>query len=144
MRIVDALKDRETQRRLLDPADPRFVTGSEEDRKRARAEWRRQCFVAAVMNAKLVEIPRGDLAFGRFGILENTRTGDLYRARRGEIEDLDYSPAVAYYVGADGLPVLLERPAGPKTVAEREQLRAEQERRRTAPRPKPAWMTRAK
>jgi hypothetical protein len=31
---------------MLDPADPRFVTGTEQDREAARREWHKQRFLA--------------------------------------------------------------------------------------------------
>lgn len=69
---------------LLDPNDARFVTGSGEDRKQARAEWHRQRFIAQVMRSALPEIPRSNLQPLRFGTLEDTTSGELYRARRSD------------------------------------------------------------
>ena len=117
----------------LDPADARFVTGTAEEQRRARAEWRRARFIAQVMASNLPEIPRADLTSGRFGRLEDTRTGTFYRAALGQLHDLDYTPAVAYFVGVDGTPFLLERPSGPKTRAELEQQQRERDERRNAP-----------
>jgi hypothetical protein len=121
MKITDALRDRTALASLLDPEHPRYVTARQIDRKRARDEWHRHRFVAEVMRANLEEIPRADLEFLRFGTVEDIRTGDLYRLRRDGLVDLEYTNAVAYYVGADSVPVLLERPPGPQTRAELEQ-----------------------
>jgi hypothetical protein len=141
MKIAEALKDRTALKTLLDPADPRYVTGSPEDRKRARDEWHRHKFTAEVMSSGLPEIPRVDIALLRFGMVENTRNGDLYRVRRDGLIDLNWTSAIAYYVDADGVPVLLEPSAsGPKSRGELEAWEAEREQRRNAPKPMPAWM----
>ena len=79
MKIADALRDRTALSALLDPADQRYVTGSPEDRKRARDEWHRHRYAAQVMRSDLEEIPRADLAPLRFGVVEDTRTGAFYR-----------------------------------------------------------------
>jgi transposase len=70
MKMTDIFRDRAAMNTLLDPADPKYVTGSEEDRKQARAEWHRQRFIAEVMRSSLPEIPRSNLQPLRFGTLE--------------------------------------------------------------------------
>jgi hypothetical protein len=50
---------------LIDPADRRFVEGSDEDREAARREWHRQRLVAQVLSSSLPELARSDLAFHR-------------------------------------------------------------------------------
>ena len=130
MKIADALRDRTALSALLDPADQRYVTGSPEDRKRARDEWHRHRYAAQVMRSDLEEIPRADLAPLRFGVVEDTRTGAFYRPRRDGLVDLEYANAIAYYVDAAGTPVLLERPPGPQNRAE---LEAAAGRTRAAP-----------
>ena len=140
MKFTDALRDRAAARMILDPADPKYVTGSEEERKEARQAWYRQRFTAQVMSRDdLEEIPRANLHPLRGPrLLEDTATGAFYVPRRDGLIDLDYIPdAVAYYVDPAGTPVLLERPTGgAKSRAELEQRRAERERRRNAPRPR--------
>jgi hypothetical protein len=126
---------------VLDPSNPIYVTGTEEDRKRARDQWHRDRFVAQVRRSSLPELPRATLAFGRFGIVEDTTDGRLYRARRDEIGDLEYATGVvAYYLNEAGLPVLLEEPPGPQSRQALEEQQAAREARRKAPRPRPAWM----
>lgn len=143
MRIVDALKDRVALATLLDPSDPKYVTGSEEDRQQARAEWHRHRYIAEVMRSDLTEVPRSNLEPFRHRTLEDTTTGTFYQPRLDGLIDLNYIPdAIAYYIDASGLPVLLEEPSGPKTRAELEQYQAAREQRRNAPRPKPAWLSR--
>jgi hypothetical protein len=66
---------------LLDPADQRFVTGTEADRKRARDQWHQQRFTAQVTGSDMEEIRRADVAPLRFGVVEDTRTGAFYRRR---------------------------------------------------------------
>ena len=142
MRIADALRDRAALKTLLDPTDPRYVTGSPENRKHARDEWHRARFAGQVMSSQLEEIPRAHITFLRFGQVEDTRTGTFYRRRRDQLPDLDHANAVAYFIDAAGTPVLLERPTGPKNRAELEQQQAEREQRRNAPKPRPTWMNR--
>jgi hypothetical protein len=141
MKIAEALKDRTALKTLLDRADPRYVTGSPEDRKRARDEWHRHKYIAEVMRSGLEEISRAEISPLRFGAVEDTRTGDFYRPRRDGLVDLNWTSAVAYYCDDAGTPILLERPSsGPQNRAEFEAHAAEREQRRNAPKPKPAWM----
>ena len=133
MKIADMFIDRAALTELLDPASPRFVTGSEDDKKQAREEWRRQRFIADVMRSDLTEIPRSNLEPFRYRTLEDTTTGTFYEPRLDGLIDLSYIPAaVAYYIDGSGLPVLLEEPHGPKTRAELEARQAEREQRRNA------------
>src|SRR4029453_13996663 len=104
-------KDRTALNTLLDPPAPRYVTGSPEDRKRARDEWHRHKYIAEVMRSPLEEIPRADISHLPFGVAEDTRTGDFYPPRHDGVVDLNWTSAVAYYIDAAGTPVLLERPA---------------------------------
>ena len=77
------------------------------------------------------EIPRTDLERRLPGTLEDRGKGKLYRPRLDGLIDLDYIPtAIAYFVDGAGLPVLLEAPTGPKTVAELEAHRAAKEQAR--------------
>jgi len=93
------------------------------------------------MRSSLPEIPRSALVFGRFGIVENTTDGQLYRAHRDELGDLEYATGiVAFYCDEAGIPVLLERSPGPQSRQELEQQRAAREQRRTAPSPRRTWM----
>ena len=126
----------------LDPAHSKFVEGSEADRKRARDEWHRHRYIAQVMASDLEEIPRADITPLRFGVVEDTRTGDFYRPRRDGLVDVNFTNATAYYVDAGGTPVLLERPPGPQNRAEREARQAAREQRRNTPKPRPGWATR--
>jgi hypothetical protein len=132
MKIADVFRDRAALTAALDPSHPKYVTGSEEDRKQARAEWHRQRFIADVMRSNLPEIPRSDLKQLPFGQLEDTRNGTFYRPRRDGLIDLACTPAVGYYVDVAGIPVLLEPPAGAKNRAELEAQQAGREQRRAA------------
>ena len=141
MKLTDALKDRAATRLILDPADPRYVTGSEEERVEARREWLRARLTHDVLSSKLPEIPRSRLqpVRGLRGMLEDTEspTGDYYVVYRGASVDLSFAEnIVAYYFDAAGVPVLLERPTGVKSRAELEQRRAERAQARNAPRPR--------
>ena len=128
---------------MLDPADPRFVTGTEQDREAARREWHKQRFLAQLERSSLPEIPRDNLTFGRFGQVEDTTTGRLFRVRHDELGDVEYlGGVVAYYLDEHGSPHLLEEPHGPQSRQALEEQQAEREERRAAPRPKPSWMTR--
>ncbi len=130
---------------MLDPSNPIYVTGTEEDRKRARDQWHRDRFLAQLLRSSLPEISRASLVDRRFGIVEDTTDGRLYRARRDEIGDLEYATGViAYYRTEAGVPVLLEEPppGHPQTVDEERQRKAEREQQRSRPRPKPSWLTR--
>lgn len=129
------------ERPVVDLNDPRLVTGSPEAQKEAREELRRHTFARKVMGSGRVEIPRAELDFQRFGIIEHVASphGDYYRATGG---DPDYLPnATAYYFAADGQPVLLAPVAeSPRSRAERERIEQEREARRAVPPRKPAWM----
>ena len=59
------------------------------------------------MRSDLVEIPRGDLTFHKFGLIEAS-DGRLYRARRDAAADIGFEGAVAYYTDQTGYPHLLE------------------------------------
>jgi hypothetical protein len=137
--ILDSLRDKEHARRVLDPGDHRLHTGSPSDREEARPEWYRNSCAAKVMNAGWREIPRGQLAFHKFGVIEDTETGDFLRVFGG---DPDYAESVvAFYVTHDATPVMLAPVVGvPRNRAELQQTRAEREARRNAPKPRPAWM----
>jgi hypothetical protein len=139
MGLLDALRDRGQARQILDPNDHRLHTGSPEERDEARREWYRNSYAARVMNAGWREIPRGQLEFQKFGVIEDTETGDFLRVFGG---DPDYAESVvAFYVTHDGTPVMLAPVVGvPHNRAELEQIRAEREARRNTPKPKPAWM----
>ena len=141
MKLTDALKDRAAARLILDPADPRYVTGSEEERAEARREWLRARFTHDVLSSKLPEIPRSRLqpVRGLPRTLEDTesRDGDYYTVYRGTSVDLNFAEnIVAYYFDSSGVPVLLERPTGVKSRAELERRRAERAQARNAPRPR--------
>ena len=111
--------------------DRRLVEGSDESRRQAREELRRHLVLEQAMRSRIPEVARSDLKFGRFGIIEDIRTGSIYKVRRGQLEDPAHSNAVAWYLAADGAPQYLEQPAGlPKTVAEAETKRLEREQRK--------------
>jgi hypothetical protein len=115
----------------LDPNDARFVVGTEADRKRAREDWHRQRFIAQVMGSGLQEIPRSHVEPFKFGLVEDTRNGRFYRCRRDALVDLNHTNATAFYVGHDGVPVLLEEPAnGPQNRDELDAQQAERQERR--------------
>lgn len=140
MKFTDALRDRAAARIVLDPGDARYVTGSDEDQAKARAEWHRARFTHEVLSSKLEEIPRSRLqpVRGMRGMLEDTdsRDGDYYVVHRGTSVDLTFAEnLVAYYFDPAGVPVLLERPNGIRSRAELEKRKAERAERRNAPKP---------
>jgi hypothetical protein len=140
VKLGEVLKDRAAMKALLDPSDPRYVVGTEADRAKARDEWHAHRILAQLMRSDLEEVRRADLRPFRFGLLEHERTGRFYQRHRGALVELHYVPnAVAWFVAADGSPVVLEKPSGPQTRAELEQQQAERAQRRNAPRPTPAW-----
>ena len=59
-----------------------------------------------VARRTLPEFRREDVARGLYGYV--THEGGLYRVVRGVVADPKFSPATAFYVGADGSPVFLE------------------------------------
>ena len=59
---------------VTDSTDARLVTGTGESRRQARDELRRHITIKKAMHSGLPELARGDLEFGRFGIVEHTRT----------------------------------------------------------------------
>ena len=140
MKISDAFKDRVQLTRLLDPAGREFVEGDETTRAEARRAWHAHRWTAQVMSSTLEELPRSELAFRRFGIVEHVPSGRLYRLRKDQLPDIEYSSASAFFTDANGVPVLLEPPPGPQTVDEAERRQAARMERRNAPKPRPAWM----
>jgi hypothetical protein len=136
--LVATMRSKINATRLLDPNDPKYVTGSQEEQKQAREDWRRAMRVRKVVASDRTEIPRAKLKQGPFGLLEHD-DGTYYRPVGG---DPDHLPdAHHYYVTENGDIVLLEPPAsGPKTRAELEQQQRDRDERRHAPKPKPAWM----
>lgn len=142
MRLHDSLRSLEEIRRALDPSDARFATGTEAEQAEARAEWRRQRRNHEIFASKLQELSRSELAFSRRGFVEHLPSGDYYRVAQGELVDMAYTGAVAYFVNEGGDGVLLERPTGIKTRAELEQKQREREERRNAPKPRRAWAKR--
>jgi hypothetical protein len=91
------------------------------------------------MNGGWREIPRDDLAFGRFGRVEEVSSGEFFRVFGG---DPDYADGVtSFYCDVDGTPVMLAPISeGVRTRAELERIQAAREARRDAPKPRPAWM----
>lgn len=73
-----------------------------------------------------------DLAFRRFGTIEHTPTGRLYKAHRGELGEPLYAVATAYYLTGSGAIVFIEDPpaGSPRTTADLEQRRVQREQRR--------------
>jgi hypothetical protein len=101
---------------MMDPADPRLVTGTPEQIDQARREFRRHQKLQIAMRSGLPEIPRSDLAFHKFGRIEDIASGNFFHAMRGKVTDPRHSPAVAYYVTEDATPIYVERPVGaPRT-----------------------------
>jgi hypothetical protein len=143
MKIVAALKDRAELARVLDPNHPRLVTGTPEEQAQARRQWMRQRFISQVVNSDLREIPRSELAFKKRGIIEHVASpdGDWYVPVRGNVDLMYANDAIAYYVTASEDVVVLERAPGRVTSRRAyEEHLAEQEARRNAPKPRPAWM----
>jgi hypothetical protein len=121
---------------IVDPADPRLVVGTEEERKRAREELRRRVEIAQAMKSGLEEIPRDRLRFSKY-VIEDEVTGSFYSAVRGVVNDTQFTNAVAFFFNEQGDPVYLERPAaGPRSRDELAAKRAEREQRRSVAKPK--------
>jgi hypothetical protein len=80
------------------------------------------------------QLDRADLIFDGRGIVEHRPSGTFYVLHRGQLDDLIYAGAVAFFEDASGTIRFLEAPpAGfPKDVAELKRRRAERERRRQA------------
>jgi hypothetical protein len=136
VRIVGALKDRATLQAVLDPTNPKLVTGTPEEQDQARREWKRHERIRQIVTSAKTEIPRSEVVFERFWI-EHEPSGDFYCPFAGDPEFADDVPA--YYVAASGEPIMLQRTHNPANRAELEQSRRAREERRNAPKQTPAW-----
>ena len=94
--------------------------------KQARREYRRHQKIQMAMRSALPEIPRSDLDFHRFGLIEDRASGNFFHALRGELDEPKHSSAVAHFLTESGDPIYLERPSSPP------QDRAELEARQAA------------
>jgi hypothetical protein len=115
---------------VTDVNDQRLVIGTDETRRQAREELKLHVAVQRAMRSGLPELPRGDLEFQRFDIVEHRQTGALYHVQLGQLDDPDRSGAVAFFIAEDGLPRYLEQPPGPRTRAEAEAQRQALEQRK--------------
>ncbi len=92
----------------LSATRPLDAAESERDQRRRRlAELQQREALRLAKQAALPELPREDVHLLRFGYAE--ARGVTYRLVRGELGDLRYSPASAYYLADDDRPVFLER-----------------------------------
>lgn len=124
-------------------SDESLIEGGEPAQQRARDEYRHERRLRVAMNSEWPQLAGEDLQPAHAGLLEHRSSGDYYIVSRGEHDDPQFSTAVAYYFDVAGHVVFLERPAsGPARRAELAEQQAEQEQRRNAPRPRPAWMQR--
>ena len=91
---------------MMQFADADLVAGTEEPRRRAREDLRRQ---QRLHFAESSTWPRVDLADLRFGhhLVENKRTGETYRRYQGEMLDAMHTPIVAWSITPNG-PIFLE------------------------------------
>ena len=130
------MKTTDELRTLLDPAHPRYVTGSPAPQARTRrmapAPLHRR---GDALQAGGDPARRHRPAPVRCG--RGHAMGTFYRQRRDGLIDLHFTNAVANFVEAAGVPVLLEPPPGPNR-AELERQQAEREHREAAPKPRPA------
>ena len=108
----------------FNPNDPRLVTGTPDQQRRARREWEAARAAHAIISTK-EEIPRSQLVFSKYWIEDEQ--GNFFREFGGD-------PAYAYtvrffYFNPDGMPIMLE-PADPPNRAELERRQARKEQRR--------------
>lgn len=134
MRIVDALRDREQARRLLDPNAHELFTGTPQEQEQARRARARHMRIAGIFNnSRLREIPRSELDFEALGgrMIEHvaSRDGDFYHQFGGDPQ-FTGDDVTAYYVTEDGTPVMLQRASSPSSRADLERIRARKEQRR--------------
>jgi hypothetical protein len=102
-----------------------LMTGTPDEQRQAWREWRRAKDAQAIKD-RWREIPSAQLVASRCW-LEDTQTGAFYREFGG---DPGYAQSVvAYYLRADGSPVMLE-PHDPPCRAEMEKRQAAKEQRR--------------
>ena len=80
-----------------------------------------------------------DVVHRRYGVVEDAATGTLYQLHRGELVDVLYTSATAYYLNERNEVVFLQDlpPGSPRTVEELQQRQAEREQRHNAPKPRP-------
>jgi hypothetical protein len=83
IRIVDALKNRETASRLLDPNGRALISGTPESMAQALREQNRHRHIHKIVSAAKPEIPRSELSFERYWI-EHTPTGRFFREYGGD------------------------------------------------------------
>jgi len=121
-------------------SDEALVEGGENVQRRAQADLNREVRLRVAMQSGKPELLRSDLKPAHLGLLEHVETGEVFAVSQGE-QDGEFHTFDAYFIGRDGSPVFLQRPAsGPTSRAELDAQRAEQEARRNAPRPRPSWM----
>jgi hypothetical protein len=109
---------------VRDPTNPVLATGTREEQRRKRLEWRRAKDAQGIRE-RWDEIPSSRLVASRYW-LEDVETGNLYREFYG---DPGYAESVVAYYARDGLPVMLE-PHDPPNRAEIERRRVAKEQRR--------------
>jgi hypothetical protein len=110
---------------VRDPSHPLLASGSPDERRRLRLEWRRAEDEQGIV-ARWPEIPAERLVHSRYW-LEDTETGNLYREVFGDPAFCD--GVCAYCRRADGSPVMLE-PHDPPSRSVLEKRRAAKEQRR--------------
>jgi hypothetical protein len=85
---------------------PAALVTDDEERRRARAELRRQQRQRLAEGSTRRRIDLADLRFERHGVMD-LRTGKRYRVYRGEVMDAMHTPVIAWAISPDG-PVFLE------------------------------------
>lgn len=121
-------------------SDQELVEGGEDAERRARDEERRERLIRIAMSSGKPCLAAEELQPAHLSLLEHRETGEFFVVSRGE-QDGEWAEFAAYFIARDGSPVFLERPSsGPASRAELAEQQAEQEQRRNAPRPRPAWM----
>jgi hypothetical protein len=136
MRIIDALRDREQARRLLDPGDHALFTGTPQQMERAMRERARHLRIASIVNnERLTEIPRAELSLEALGgrVIEHVASpnGDYFFPYFGDAGFVG-DDVVAYFIREDETPIMLQRRHRPSSRAELEQMRAAREERKAA------------
>jgi hypothetical protein len=129
----------------LKSREARVLEGTPEEVKRKQWELvREQRVEAARRQKKWTEIEKVDLVWRR-PYYVHASTDALFTPYRGAAFESGSAWVVAdllelYFYVRDGEVVLFEKVPSPATYTEFLERRAERERRRNAPKPRPAWM----
>ena len=130
MKIVHALRPRNTL--IVDPNDPRLVTGTPDEQRQARREYERARIARHIIATK-EELPLSELDFEALGgrLIEHvaSRDGDFYRMFGGDPGHAG-DDVTTYFINAAGDPVMLQRATNPSSRTELEQKQAAKAQRR--------------